>query len=71
MVENAVNVKVKANLQPTSETKEIDSRYPKEYRLLVKKNKEDAYEEHCDKVSNKDKEKAKFYNPSFANQPQT
>lgn len=37
MVEKAVNVEVKVNLQPPSETKEIDSKYPRGYRLLIKK----------------------------------
>ncbi len=70
-LEKAVDAEVKANLQPPFGTRKIDSRYPKGYRSLIKKDKNDAYWKHCDEASNKDKEKAKSYNPSFANQPQT
>ncbi len=71
IVEKTVDIKAKANLQSPSGTKEIDSRYPKRYRLSVKKNKNDAYWEHHDKTFNKDKDKTKSHNSSFANQPQT
>ncbi len=39
VVKKAVNVEVKANLQPSSRTREIDSSYPRSYRPLVKKDK--------------------------------
>ena len=71
MVEKAVDVEAKANLQPLSETKEIDSRYLKRYRPSVKKDKDNVYQEHRNKAANKDKEKAQYYNPFPANQPQT
>ena len=71
VVEKAVNAEAKAGLQPHSMIKEIDSRYPKKYRPLVKKDKDDAYQEHRNKVFNKDKKKAKSH-PSFsANQLET
>ena len=72
MVENAVNIETKTGLQLPSGTKEIDSKYSKGYRPLVKKNEDDAYWEHCNKASNKEKKKAKSHNLfSFANQLQT
>ncbi len=43
VVEKVVNAEAKANLQPPFGTREIDSRCPKGYRLLVKKDKDDAY----------------------------
>ena len=70
MVEKAVNTKAKVGLQPHSMIKEIDSRCPKEYRSLVKKDKDNAYWKHCNEAF-KDEEKAKSH-PSFSvNQPQT
>lgn len=68
MVEKATNVEIKANLQPASETKEIDFRDLKDYGPLVKKDKDDANWEHQDKAS---KDKTKSHNSSFVNQPQT
>ncbi len=68
VVEKAVDVKAKANLQPLSRTREIDFRYPRDYKLLVKKDKDDANREHRDKAP---KNKSKSQNSSFANQPQT
>ena len=50
--------------------REIDSRYSKKHKLLVKKNKNDAYWEHHDEAS-KDEKKAKSHLLSSANQPQT
>ena len=47
----------------------MDSKYPKSYCLLVKNDKKDANREHRDKTS-KNKDKAKSYTPSSANQPQ-
>ena len=38
MVEKAVNIEAKASLQPLSKIRKIDSKYPKDYRPLVKKN---------------------------------
>ncbi len=46
MVEKSVNIKAKAKLQSPSKAKEIDSRYPRGYRLLVKKDKDNANWEH-------------------------
>ena len=40
------------------------------YKLLAKKNINNTSWKHYDKTSNKDKDKAKFHNSSFANQPQ-
>ncbi len=42
MVEKAVNVEAKIGLQLFSETREIDSIYPKGYRPLVKKDKDET-----------------------------
>ena len=50
--------------------REIDSKYPKSYCPSVKKDKEDANQEYRNEASSKDREKAKFYNPPSANQPQ-
>lgn len=63
VVEKASNVEVKASLQLSSKTREINSRCPKGYRPLAKKEKNKANQEHGDK----DRDKAKFNNPSFAN----
>ena len=71
VVEKAVNVEAKAGLKPHSIVQEIDSRCSKGHRPSVKKNKDDTYQEHRNKASNKDKKKAKSYPLSFANQPQT
>lgn len=70
MVKKANNIKAKTNLQLPFYIKEIDFRYLKDYCLLAKKDKKDTYWELCNKVSNNDKNKAKFYNFSSANQPQ-
>ena len=70
MVKKAVNVRTKTSLQPLFGAKKIDSRCPQNYRLLVKKDKDDIYWKHCKEVSNKDKDKAKFHNSFSANQPQ-
>ncbi len=43
VIEKTVNVEAKANLQPPSGTREIDTRCPKRYRSLVKKDKDNAY----------------------------
>ena len=67
MVEKARNVEAKANLQPPFCVKEIDSKCPKCYHSLVKKNKKDANQEHCNEASSKNKKKTKSYNPFFAN----
>ena len=71
VVEKAVNVKVKASLQPLSKTKEINSRYSKSYRPSTKKNKNNASRGHCNKTFTNDKDKAKSHNSSIVNQPQT
>ncbi len=68
MVEKTINTKVKANLQPFSGTREIDSRCPRGYRPSVKKDKDDANWEHWDETL---KDKIKSHNSSFANQLQT
>ena len=39
MVEKTINTETKANLQPPSRTREIDSKYPKGYKLLATKKK--------------------------------
>ncbi len=66
VIEKAIDVEVKANLQPPSGTRKIDSKCPKKYRPLVKKDKDNAYWEHCNEISNKDKNKAKSHNSSSA-----
>ncbi len=71
VVETAGDAKAKVNLQSSFYVKEIDSRYPKGHRPSVKKDKDDAYWEQRNGASNKNKEKAKFHNPSSANQLQT
>ncbi len=63
MVENAINVKAKTSLQPPSRTKEIDSKYLRSYKLLVKKNKDKVIK----KYRNEDKNKVKPHNSSPAN----
>lgn len=70
MVEKAVNTKAKAGLQLLFGTREINARCLKRYRLSVKKDKDDTYQEYYNKVSNKDKDKIKSYNFSFTNQHQ-
>lgn len=63
VVEKVINVKVKASLQPPFKTKEIDSRYPKSYKPLAKKDKNEANQEHGDR----DKNIAKSHNLSLIN----
>ncbi len=65
MVEKAVNIEAKVSLQLPSKTRKIHSRCPRGYRLLVKKDKDDANRKHQD--GDKDKNKAKSHNLSFAN----
>lgn len=65
MVEKARDVKAKVNLQPLSKTREIDIKYLKAHRTLVKKDKNNTNWEHRD--WNKDKDKAKSYNLFSAN----
>lgn len=71
VIEKAVNIKAKANLQLLSEIKEIDSRCLKSYKPLDKKEKNKACQKHYDR--NKDKIKAKSHNALFTypSQPQT
>ena len=71
IVEKAIDAKVKASLQPLSGTREIDSRCSKDYKPLAKKNKDNASWEYHNKAFNKDKNKVKSHNFSFANQFQT
>ena len=66
-----VDVEAKAGLQPHSMIREINSRYPKRHRPLVKKNKDNAYWEYRNELFNKDKEKTTSHPSSCANQPQT
>lgn len=69
MVEKTVNVEVNASLQLFSRTREIDSKYPKDHKLLAKKDKNDANQKYWDR--DKDISKAKSHKPSFIyNQPQ-
>ena len=46
-------VKAKAGLQPPSRIRKIDSICPKKYKPSIKKDKNDAYWEHCNEASNK------------------
>ena len=48
VVAKAVDIEVKASLQPPFETRKIDFRYPKGYKPLVKKDNDDAYQEQRD-----------------------
>ncbi len=68
-MEKAGNEEAKANLQPPFYVRDINTRCPKGYRPLAKKDKEDAYQEPRDEASNKDK--AKSNSSASANQPQT
>lgn len=70
MIEKTINTKAKAGLQLLFRTKKINARYSKRYRLSVKKDKDDNYQEYYDKASNKDKDNIKSHNSSFANQHQ-
>lgn len=65
MVEKAIDVEVRASLQPLSGTREVDFRCPKGYKPSAKKEKDEVNQKHWD--ANKDKDKAKFYNSFFAN----
>ncbi len=71
MVEKPVNTEAKAGLQPPPGTREINARCSKRYRSSVKKDKDNAYQEHRDEASNKDKDTVKSHNSFSANQPQT
>ncbi len=70
VVENAGDVKVKANLQLFFYVREIDVRCLKGYCPSVKKDKKNTYWKYYNEAF-KDKKKAKSYNSSSANQPQT
>ncbi len=69
VVEKAVSVEAKANLQPPSGTREIDSKYLKGYKPSIKKDKDNTYWEHHNEAFNQDKDKAKSHNSFSANQP--
>lgn len=58
VVEKAIDAKAKANLQLPSLTRKIDSRYLKDYKLSVKKDKE--YNRNW-KHWNRDKDKIKSH----------
>ncbi len=69
VVEKTGDAKAKANLQLPFYVREIDSRCPKGYRLLAKKDKENTYREPQNEAS-KDKNKAKSHSsPVSVNQP--
>ncbi len=71
VVKMAGDPETKTNLQSHFYVKEIMSRCPKDYCLLVKKDKEDTYWEPHNEAS-KDKDKAKSHNSfASANQSQT
>lgn len=70
MIEKIGDIEIKVNLQPLFYIKEINSKYPKNYYALAKKDKNDIYQESCNKTFNKDKNKAKSQNSS-TNQSQT
>ncbi len=70
-MEKVGDVEVKVNLQSPFYVREIDSKYPKSHRPLVKDDKEDIYWEPHNEASNKNKDKAKSHNSSSStNQPQ-
>ena len=60
MVEKVIDVKTKTNLQSPFGIRKIDFKCPKRYKLLVKKDKNDIYWKHHNKIFNKDKKEAKF-----------
>lgn len=66
-MEKTRDAEAKANLQLPFYIREINSRCLKGYYLLVKKDKDDANWEDRNETFSKDKEKTKFYNPSFSN----
>ncbi len=68
VIEKAGDVEVKENLQLPFYIREIDSRCPKSYYLLAKKDKDDIYWELCNEAF-KNKDKAKSHNSSSTNQP--
>ncbi len=68
VVEKVVDAKVKASLQPSSGTREINSRCPRAYKPSAKKDKDNANWEYWNEIP---KDKAKSHNSFFANQPQT
>ena len=61
------DAEVKASFQPPFYVREINSKCPKGYCLLVKKDKDDANRENHDESSSRDKEKAKSHNLSSIN----
>lgn len=67
-MENVIDVKAKTNLQTPFKTRKINSKYPKNYKLLVKKDQNNANQEYQDKTI---KDKANFHNFFFLNQPYT
>ncbi len=68
VVEKVGNIEAQASLQPLFYVHEIDASYPKGHYLLAKKDNDDANQKHQDEAL---KDKAKSYNSSFADQPQT
>lgn len=69
MIEKVGDGKAKANLQPTSYVRKIDSKCLKSHSLSSKKDKKDIQGKHHNEAS-KDREKAKSCTPSITNQPQ-
>lgn len=68
VIKKTVDTKVKSTLQPLSGTRKINSRYPKGYKSLVKKNKENDSNQE---PQNGNKDKTKSHNPFSTNsQPQ-
>ncbi len=63
----ASDAKAKANLQPPCYVRQIDSKCPRGYCPSVKINKNNTYWKYRNEAFNKNKVKAKSYNPSFAN----
>ena len=57
VVEKAVEVKTKADFQTYSMIREINFECPKEHWPLIKKDKNDAYREHRNETSNKNKKR--------------
>ncbi len=67
MVEKDIDIEAKANLQPPFGTREINSKCPRGYIPSIKKDKDNANQEHLAKAL---KDKAKSHNSSSTNQPQ-
>ncbi len=65
VIKKIVNIEAKANLQPASGTRKINSKCQKDYKPLVKKDKDNVNWEYRNKTL---KNKAKSHNSSSVNE---